>query len=832
VGLTVKIMTDTDHSIDVGGRGVNKSMLATLAARVLATGIAMSPGMVNAAEPIAWDAGTTSPIPADLSYVYQLSATTDGTNWYFTQDADGDGVGPLYVYDGASTQRVTFTGTESILGEDYVYSAQYSSDGVDADCDGVADNSYLYLSASRDYKLSGTGSSLIVGTNLYDTGEVCASAGFTKDYYSGDYLQSRDYPLRSVGAIFDDYAGGIPILEDYPNELFLPSAVGNTGLVLMTQVDPSWSIITPYYYDQVTGVDEPMSAFGDGYYGITVASYNYKTGELTACATDLSDGGIDCMTGTYTGDILDPSPCGGDTGLDDTAGGDTGTPPVDADGDGYISSADGGDDCDDANASIHPDAAEVCDGVDQNCDGTTDEGVKTTFYLDSDRDSYGDAATTTEDCSVPSGYVSNSSDCDDTAASIHPGAAETCNDTDDNCDGVTDEDATDVREWHQDSDGDLYGNPTITAEGCDAPVGFVADDTDCDDLSAGVNPGAIEVCDGVDNDCADGIDNGAADASTWYADTDRDTYGDASSFEVSCEQPVGTVSNNLDCDDADASINPDATEVWDSEGIQVDQDCDDDTEDYDIITTEGDCDTDTTEMFAYTPHALSLKTGADCVVTLVNARGSEANDYRLATDSLEPYSDVSIYWNPSDPSYSLIFNTGSLGTLTSYDTPIAVNQTSASAPAYVMVNSGSVLIYEVVEEGDGVRATGTVVESGGRLLQNPDPKGNSTLEDTSILVPLADLTDIGDGFTATVTSEGEIVEVTSGGQTTEIINTTNPDTGPDTGVNPDTGNEPPPPPDEGCKGCASSAPDVQTGRGMFTTAMLLVMAGIMRRRKE
>lgn len=96
------------------------------------------------------------------------------------------------------------------------------------------------------------------------------------------------------------------------------------------------------------------------------------------------------------------------------------------------------DDCDDTNAAVHPGATEVCDGVDNDCDGQTDEGfTMTTYYQDSDNDTYGNPNVSVQDCTQPTGYVTDNTDCDDTNAAIHPGAADqTGNGIDENCDGV------------------------------------------------------------------------------------------------------------------------------------------------------------------------------------------------------------------------------------------------------------------------------------------------------------------------------------------------------------------------------------------------------------
>jgi uncharacterized delta-60 repeat protein len=104
---------------------------------------------------------------------------------------------------------------------------------------------------------------------------------------------------------------------------------------------------------------------------------------------------------------------------------------------GYVSQ---GGDCADSDPAINPDAIEICDGKDNDCDGEVDEEVKTTFYLDSDGDGYGDASKTTEACQAPTGYVDNFGDCNDQASSVYPGAPEICgNGVDDNCNQETDE---------------------------------------------------------------------------------------------------------------------------------------------------------------------------------------------------------------------------------------------------------------------------------------------------------------------------------------------------------------------------------------------------------
>ena len=232
-------------------------------------------------------------------------------------------------------------------------------------------------------------------------------------------------------------------------------------------------------------------------------------------------------------------------------------------------------DCDDMHASATPRGTEVCDNVDNDCDGTVDEDDATdasTWYADADADGFGDADLIAVACRPPEGYVGPSTDCDDSRAEANPDAPEICDEIDNDCDGEIDEDAVDAPTWYADTDGDEFGDAAVSSSGCVAPEHYVADGTDCDDSFGTVNPGATEICDDMDNDCDDEIDeDDAEDAPDWFFDGDGDGFGIADDVIVACTAPEDYVHSGADCDDEDEEINPDADELWYDD---IDADCD------------------------------------------------------------------------------------------------------------------------------------------------------------------------------------------------------------------------------------------------------------------
>ena len=281
---------------------------------------------------------------------------------------------------------------------------------------------------------------------------------------------------------------------------------------------------------------------------------------------------------------------------------------VDSDGDGHgsdaadaeaidacfmpVGYAASDDDCDDGAGGVNPGVPERCDGagVDENCDGVANPAALCTCTGDQSRDCV----------ELPGACASGRQSCVDgawSACSIAP-ISESCNGVDDDCDGSTDEGVTVTCYADGDNDGYAVSGAATSQEcsdssrpevgGCPASRtnrAPLAADLDCDGTRADVNPGRVDVCNGIDDDCDGPTDEGVS--IECYVDNDGDTYSPSATSAPACPDPargivggcpVGRTNRSgaaeTDCNDTASAISPAASEVCDSAAPPVDENCD------------------------------------------------------------------------------------------------------------------------------------------------------------------------------------------------------------------------------------------------------------------
>jgi MYXO-CTERM domain-containing protein len=300
-------------------------------------------------------------------------------------------------------------------------------------------------------------------------------------------------------------------------------------------------------------------------------------------ATEVCNGGDDDCDGEIDEGLIVTFYADGDadgTGDPDVTVEGCGEPPM-----GYVTT---GGDCDDLDPLVYPGALDLCDGVDTDCDGVVDEDGIETYYSDADGDGYGGRFLSTYGCTRPEGFVTNNDDCDDTTDMVRPGAPELCDEVDNDCNGLVDDDVATLT-FYRDADGDGHGTADDTVEDCNVPDGYALAADDCDDDDAGNFPGNDEVCDGRDNDCD--------------AEVDED---------LSCEG--GDADADVDADvDADADTDADADADADADGdadADADADADGDADGDADADADGDADADADDGSDGGPGI--RETGCDC----------------------------------------------------------------------------------------------------------------------------------------------------------------------------------------------------------------------------
>jgi hypothetical protein len=381
-------------------------------------------------------------------------------------------------------------------------------DGDDNDCDGIVDEGTILFDDDGDGFCE-------------SQGLACSDGAAQGDCDDGNLSVNPNAPEVCNNGIDDNCSGQ----QDEPN------AVG----------------CTPVYADRDNdGFGDPNdSQCACGFRGVyTVAN------------------GDDCDDTTFGNN---PNAGEAPDGVDNNCNGlvDEGTIRYDDDGDGYCEGTGGlctdgslPGDCNDANNAVNPGAPEVCsNGIDDDCDGGESEQGSlgcTDYYVDSDRDGYGNPNATVCACNVPAQGTLDNTDCDDTQANVNPAANELPDGRDNDCDGQFDEGTNRV-----DADGDGY---CANASTCTAQPGQSAPTPgDCNDGNAAINPGANEVCsNGVDDDCDNRQNEGinAVGCTTFYADSDGDGYAGTNSA-CYCS-PTGTYQylDSEDCYDANPAARP------------------------------------------------------------------------------------------------------------------------------------------------------------------------------------------------------------------------------------------------------------------------------------
>jgi len=521
-------------------------------------------------------------------------------------DNDGDNVGISTFATAASLDCVAEAGFAPVSGDcddsdDEVYPGAYDivANGVDDDCDGAE---LCYDDGDGDGARSTTTRAATGDLSCTNANEALSSADLDCNDGNGAIFPGAfETPHDGVDSDcdFEELCHEDLDLDGYGTSTLVGSSDYSCSSPGVSTLDNDCDDSNDAANVDGTetagdGIDQDCDGFddcfvdndGDGY----GSSFTFGGSTLDCSAAGESDNDQDCDDGDGTafpggndlpGDAVDQD-CSGqlECWIDDDGDGIAGQEFSESGTGGTCSAAQGhyftatATDCDDTDASINPSASETpANGVDEDCDTLED------CYIDGDNDGYGDdsGATTSSaslDC-IGGGIADDALDCDDTDNAVNPDATEVCNGgIDDDCANGADDDDPNVTgetTFYTDGDNDGWGDAPVDA--CVQPAGTVTQVGDCDDSNSGVNPDAVERCNGgIDDDCANGADDddpNVIDRLTFYSDDDNDNYGDTE--VLACVLPSDAAEDPGDCNDADSSINPGAIEV---QADDTDQNCD------------------------------------------------------------------------------------------------------------------------------------------------------------------------------------------------------------------------------------------------------------------
>ena len=460
-----------------------------------------------------------------------------------TFDLDGDGITSCGA-DCNDQDATVYPGATEIC------------DGQDGDCDGLA--ATIDTPPAPTYSATGTervrGSywALTQDTTLKNLeAYLDAPTGTSLGWWVYSRANSNAaWSYVGGGSTTTTLAGGTTAWHASPDLDFALSAGAQYAFVV------SWTTASVTYWYSFGNGQQPASfgTYEGGLIGTPGVAFNTTTTDyalraVTAEEVDADgDGslacGLDCDDSAPTIYTGAPELC--DT-LDNDCDGQLTPAESDADGDGFLECIN---DCDDTDAAVFPGQVEVCDGLDQDCDGTADE----------DFDADGDGFFVASDVGCLATYA-GTTDCDDTVASTYPGAPELCDTVDSDCD-------LSIVDTFTNSDGDTDPDCVDTDDDNDGDP----DTTDCADTDPSIHSGAVEICDAIDQDCdndvIEGFANNDGDAIPDCADDDDDNDG---------------ATDGLDCAPFDATIYPGAPEVCDA----IDSNCNNDIVDS-FTDTDGD----------------------------------------------------------------------------------------------------------------------------------------------------------------------------------------------------------------------------------------------------